>query len=119
MTTLKNKHLSFEDRCIIQEFLDYGYSFTQIGARLHKDRTTIAKEVLHHRFLKGSSNVVCPLTDKAPYVCNCCNKKTRCKKQQYRYEASIAHNEYKKVLSETRAVVKVTKEQVAASSFWA
>jgi len=114
MTTLKNKHLSFEDRCIIQEFLDYGYSFTQIGARLHKDRTTIAKEVLHHRYLKGSSTVACPNTDKAPYVCNHCDKKTRCKKQQYRYEASVANNEYRKVLSETRAVVKVSKEQVAA-----
>ena len=53
MTTLKNKHLSFEDRCIIQEFLDYGYSFTRIGARIRKDRTTVAKEVLHHRFMKG------------------------------------------------------------------
>lgn len=114
MTTLKNKHLTFEDRCIIQEFLDYGYSFTQIGARLHKDRTTIAKEVFHHRYLKGSYTVTCPDTDKAPYVCNHCDKKTRCKKQQYRYEASVANNEYKKVLSETRAVVKVTKEQVAA-----
>ena len=53
MTTLKNKHLSFEDRCIIQEFLDYGYSFTRIGNRIHKDRTTVAKEVLHHRFMNG------------------------------------------------------------------
>ena len=61
MTTMKNKHLSFEDRCIIQEFLDYGCSFTQIGARLHKDRTTVSKEVLHHRFLKGSSGIACPL----------------------------------------------------------
>lgn len=46
MTTLKNKHLSVEDRCTIQEFLDYGYSFSRIEARLHKNRTIIAKEVL-------------------------------------------------------------------------
>ena len=114
MTTLKNKHLSFEDRCIIQEFLDYGYSFSKIGNRIHKDRTTVAKEVLHHRFMKGASQIACELTDKAPYVCNHCDKKTHCKKIQFRYEASIAQTEYKKVLSETRAVVQVTKEQVAA-----
>lgn len=109
MTTLKNKHLRFEDRCIIQEFLDYGYSFTRIGNRIHKDRTTVAKEVLHHRFMKGDSTIRCELTDKAPYVCNHCSRKI-----QFRYDASIAQNEYKKVLSETRAVVQVAKEQVAA-----
>ena len=27
----KNLHLSYKDRCIIQEFLTYGYSFTVIG----------------------------------------------------------------------------------------
>lgn len=46
MSTPKYKHLSFEDRCTIQEFLNYGYNFTQIANRLHKDRTTISKEVL-------------------------------------------------------------------------
>lgn len=114
MTTLKNKHLSFEDRCIIQEFLDYGYPFTRIGARIHKDRTTVAKEVLHHRFMKGSFQTQCELTDRPPYVCNGCDRKARCRKRQYRYEASIAHNEYTKVLSEARAVVRVSKERVAA-----
>mgnify|MGYP004642493661 FL=1 len=94
MTTLKNKHLSFEDRCIIQEFLNYGYSFTRIVTRIHKDRTTVAKEVLHHRFMKGSFQTPCELTDRPPYVCNGCDRKTRCRKRQYLYEASIAHNEY-------------------------
>lgn len=114
MTTLKYKHLSFEDRCIIQEFLDYGYSFSKIGIRIHKNRTTVAKEVFHHRFMKGTSSVACNLTDRPPYVCNHCRKKTLCRKIQFRYDASVAQTEYKKVLSESRAVVQVTKEQVAA-----
>ena len=41
----KNKHLSFEDRCIIEEFLNNNYNFTQIGNRISKDRTTISDEV--------------------------------------------------------------------------
>ncbi len=41
----KNKHLSFEDRCVIEEFLNYGYSFSKIANRLFKDRTTIARDV--------------------------------------------------------------------------
>ena len=40
----KNKHLTYKDRSIIQEFLMYGRSFTAIANRIHKDRTTIAKE---------------------------------------------------------------------------
>ena len=49
MSTPKYKHLSFEDRCTIQEFLNHGYNFTQIANRLGKDRTTISKEILNHR----------------------------------------------------------------------
>ena len=52
----KYKHLSFEDRCVIEEFLNYGYNFTQIGNRLSKDRTTISNEVRTHRFLRGNSH---------------------------------------------------------------
>ncbi len=47
MLTPKYKHLSFEDRCTIQEFLNYGYNFSQIANRLGKDRRTISKEVFH------------------------------------------------------------------------
>lgn len=114
MATPKNKHMRFEDRCIIQEFLDYGHSFSAIARRLNKDRTTIAKEVYNHRFLKGSSTKKCPKTEAAPYVCNGCAKKTTCQLQQFRYDAAVAENEYKKVLSESRAVIHATKEEIAA-----
>ena len=55
MKAIKYKHLSFEDRCVIEEFLNRGYNFTQIANRLGKNRTTISKEVLKHRFLRGNS----------------------------------------------------------------
>ena len=67
MAAIKNKHLSFENRCIIQEFLDYSYSFTAIAKRIGKDRTTIAKEVKAHRFLIGTALKECELTSKPPY----------------------------------------------------
>ena len=46
MKTLKSKHLRFEDRCVIQEFLNERYSISQIANRLGKHRTTIAKEII-------------------------------------------------------------------------
>ena len=81
----KHKHLSFEDRCTIEEYLNYGYNFTQIANRLGKDRTTISNEVRKHRFLRGklNSHKSCCYESKSPYVCNGCCKKTFCKKTKY------------------------------------
>lgn len=117
MRTPKYKHLTFEDRCIIQEFLNYGYSFTKIANRLGKDRTAISKEVRHHRFMKvrsSSCNASCQRTEKPPYVCNSCSYKTRCRKVQFIYDASVAHNEYRTVLSKQRANLRITKDQIAS-----
>ena len=44
MKAKKYKHLSFEDRCIIEEFLNNNYNFTKIGNRIGKDRTTISHD---------------------------------------------------------------------------
>lgn len=117
MATLRYKHLRYEDRLVIQEFLNYGYSFTAISNRIHKDRRTISKEVLKHRFIKLNTAKLkkdCTLVSKAPYVCNGCSKRNDCRLIQYRYDATIAHNEYIKTLKDERSVLKVTKEQIAA-----
>ena len=117
MSTPKYKHLSFEDRCIIEEFLNNGYNFTQIANRLHKDRTTISKEVFKHRFLRKSrlsKDLVCKFTLKPPYVCNACPNINHCSKIRYSYDASIAHNEYTSHLSNLRSCFRISKEQIAS-----
>ena len=114
MKVKKNKHLSFEDRCVIEEFLNHGYNFTQISNRLNKHRTTIAKEIYRHRFLRGTASVErpCCFESKSPYVCNNCEKFNHCKKQKYSYNAHIAYNEYKQTLINERAHLNITKEQI-------
>lgn len=69
MKITKYKHLSFEDRCVIEEFLNHNYNFTQIANRLGRHRTAISKEVLKHRFLRGtaSSNRPCCFDSKPPF----------------------------------------------------
>lgn len=52
MSTPKHKHLKYEDRFVIQEFLNLNHSFTAIATRLGKDRRCIAKEIYKHRILK-------------------------------------------------------------------
>ena len=117
MKLTKYKHLSFEDRCTIQEYLNYGYNFTQIGNRIGKNRRTISKEIYKHRFMRSNSNPNsnnCYIYSNPPYVCNGCKKKNSCSKQRYSYEASVAHNEYLKTLVEQRSVARITKEQISS-----
>lgn len=115
MKAKKYKHLSFEDRCVIEEFLNNNYNFTKIGNRLGKDRTTISDEVRKHRFLRASStSTTCCYEDKPPYVCNGCSKLNTCRKRRYTYNHAVAYNEYKKNLINDRSHLKVTKEQIAA-----
>ena len=113
----KNKHLSFEDRCVIEEFLNYGYSFSKIANRLSKDRTTIARDVKKHRFLRTTAfcnNLPCCFENKPPYVCNGCKKFNYCKRIRYSYSHDIAYNEYKKTLINHRSHLKITKDEIAS-----
>lgn len=117
MSTPKYKHLSFEDRCTIQEFLNHGYNFTQIANRLGKDRTTISKEVYKNRFARkkqSTKDISCHHTSKPPYVCNGCPDINSCRKLRYSYEASIAHNNYMSTLKNTRSSIHITKDQIAS-----
>jgi len=84
------KHLTLSDRIFIEQELLQGSSFKSIGAALHKDPTTISKEVMKHRIsvqgrllgglcrkckhsdsckIRGGS----PETNRCPYV-NRCNR---------------------------------------------
>lgn len=52
---MKQKHLTLEERELIENRLKENWSFTQIGKELNKHRTTISKEILNHRFQKEST----------------------------------------------------------------
>ena len=117
MSTPKYKHLKFEDRYVIEEFLKYGYSFTAIGNRIGKDRRAVSKEVYKHRFLKSGSNKLkldCPDTKTPPYVCNGCRHKTTCNQNKYIYNATVAQNEYEKTLRQERSRLHISNESIAA-----
>lgn len=54
-TGSKHKHLTAEDRADIQEGLDQGLTFKEIAYHLHRDPSTIAKEVKRNRLLREAS----------------------------------------------------------------
>lgn len=113
----KNKHLSFEDRCIIEEMLNSNYNFSQIAKYIYKDRTTVSRDIKKHRYLRSTyncNNQPCCFEDKPPFVCNGCSKFHKCRKIRYSYSHDIAYNEYKQNLINIRANLRITKEQIAS-----
>ena len=49
---MKQKHLSLDEREIIEDMLKENCNLSQIGDKIGKHRTTISKEILNHRFKK-------------------------------------------------------------------
>ena len=124
LITKKNKHMTIDDRLEIQECLDKGLTFKQIGKIVGKDQTTISKEVKKH-FVVNPSNIkrtdqkgkpkpeeVCPALVKAPFVCNPCKRRhANCGYQKQFYRAKVAHGEYATLLSESREGIPLNKEE--------
>ena len=54
----------------------------------------------------------CLKTKKAPYVCNGCSKKSRCRLDKYYYRATRAQKEYRTILVESRAGINATEEEI-------
>lgn len=101
------KHLTLSQRIEIERKLNEGKSFRDIANTIGKPHTTISREIQTRKvFQKGNTfnslNMKCDKTDKAPFVCNGCPNKNKCRKNKYFYFAEDANNEYKKILVESR-----------------
>ena len=118
-------HLSKDQRDIIQYMIDQKYSFTQIGKAIHKDRTTISKELKRNRYIKSytisdvfdskainKSVLECSKLSKPPYVCNTCKSKGGCRKNKLYYHSNTAHDHYKANLILSRQGVDIKPEVV-------
>lgn len=116
---MKHKHLSFEDRLLIEECLLCGMCFKHIAKRLSKDPSTISKEIKKHLYLSGHSTKKnsnghpspCPLLSKPPFVCNSCPKRSiPCGYTKQKYIAKYANDAYLKTLSSSRQGIALNKQ---------
>lgn len=80
-------------------------TFKAIAQSILKDPTTISKEVKRNRQVRESTSdgLVCPLLEKAPFVCNACPKRRlNCGYKKIFYLAKQAQKQYEKTLVEAR-----------------
>lgn len=54
----------------------------------------------------------CPKLDKAPFVCNACNKKSTCRLDKAFYRAATAHRHYRTVLVESRNGINISPDDL-------
>ena len=114
--TMKNKHMTLDDRIEIQECLTKGMTFKAISEKIGKIRTTISREEKLHMHPYSNSFVrteeVCPKLLKAPFVFSGCEKKSRssCPYRRQLYTAKKAQEKYEAVLVESRTGIPLNKE---------
>lgn len=136
-TTNKNKHLTQEERNIIETSIRNGATKTAIAKVLGKDKSTIGKEIKEHRILSHKSSLSrdcskykeckpgkncvhncpnyvkfsCKRRDRSPGACNGCSNYTYCRFDKYTYKADKAHEDYTTTLVDSRVGVNLTTSE--------
>lgn len=115
-------HLTLQDRMLIEKCLTNQMSCSQIASQLDKDERTISKEIKKRRTSKENGRYklkphnlgteTCKTITRFPFVCNGCIKRQQCfEKMKYYYDANLAHNSYKRILSLAREGIDMTFDQ--------
>ena len=102
MSKSKSKHLSFNDRNDILEFITKGYSIRKIAKALEYSPSTISRELKNRRVKKkqnkfnnyGTRTCNNLRLTKAPWVCNGCKNYISCHCEKFIYNPKLAHEEY-------------------------
>jgi transposase, IS30 family len=115
-----NKHLTLSKRIQIEQGLNEGKSFIEIGEIISKSPNTVYKEVRNNRQLikcnrwnnyNSNYNVNCSKTKPLASVCNSCESKRGCRKNRYYYYAEDAQKNYLHKLSSSRVGIDLTSEE--------
>ena len=133
-----NKHLTFEERCKIEEYINKGFRKYQIANELNKSQSTILREIRNNRVLKPRKifnenpfNCIhlkdckvctgkcryyetekCNRRDKFIGACNNCPDIKKCKLDQYFYKAKFAHEKYRETLVDARQGVNLNTTEL-------
>lgn len=118
MATISNykKHLKLSERIKIEKYLNEGMSFRFISKEINKGVNTISREIVNRRY-KEKGNYFngfpgnCKKLEKAPFVCNSCPNSKKCRFNKFYYEAERAHEDYKKILVESRIGIDKTTQE--------
>ena len=114
------KHLSLENRKIIELGLDQNFTCREIAESIGYNPRSISKEVERYRkkikngrygLYGNPDNEVCQRISRFPYSCNSCSRRSYCRKEyRYMYIAEYAHEKALNVLINSRKGLDITPE---------
>lgn len=134
----KNKQLTFDQRCKIEEMLNKRHRKFEIANELDKSQSTIAREINRHKILKNYKPIngnfynckffinckictqkckiyqpiSCKERDRNIGACNNCSKLRTCTLDKYFYKADIAEKNYKYTLTDARQGVNLNTSEL-------
>lgn len=134
----KNKHLTLQERMIIETGIKNGSTKKALADTLGKEKSTIGKEIKDKRILKYKCKLPlecasykncrylrrctldcpdykafkCKRRDRSPGACNGCDKYQHCRFDKFFYDASIAHGDYKERLTTSREGFNTTTSEI-------
>lgn len=132
------KHLTREERIIIETGIRNGSTKSAIADTLGKEKSTIGKEIKEHRKLRFRSSLPrpcanygqcrlkrkctancsgfvefrCSRRDRSPGACNGCSNYSHCRFDKYYYDANEAQREYEELRTESRLGINLTEEEL-------
>lgn len=131
-------HLTFEERCKIEELLNKRMRKYQIAKEIGKTQSTISREINRHKqfyihsdysnnyyscvYFKDCKKcdhkckfykpIICKDRDKFYGACNNCEKVKNCKLDKYFYRATRAERDYRYNLSESRKGINLDENDL-------
>lgn len=111
----KWKHLSLDQRKVINSGIASNRSLRDIALSIGYDPTSISKEVKRNRvkYTNGLDAKNCPKLNRWPHVCSGCNKRygNQCSVSKYRYNPNSAQSQADYNLVASRSGIDVTEEE--------
>ena len=136
------KHLTKEERVIIETGIRNGSTKSAIADTLGKEKSTIGKEIKEHRKLRFRTTLLRPCANyshcrfkrsctancsdfsefrcsrrgRSPGACNGCSNYSHCRFDKYYYDANEAQREYEELRTESRLGINLTEEELKSIS---
>ena len=108
---MKKERLTIENRMLIEELLRLNYKLNNIAKIIGVYSSTISREIKYRR--KANNNLeICNETNKFPFICFNCSKKTFCKKKKYFYNYKEAQKDYDNKLKYSRIGIDMSIDEV-------
>lgn len=114
---MSSKHLTLTERCMIEKYLAFGYSFREIATAINRQPSTVSREIKQYRTFIApkdtAENPTCRKLESAPFVCNQCKSRDFCSRRHAYYQAHKAHSKSKAVLSEAHSCIHADESEIS------